>query len=601
MDISWNLAASPFASVLGTNHVPSSAELSQLKAELVKPLQELGRLESEIGRVKATLNGFLSEKKRVETYIEAHQSLMSPIRQLPSETLAEIFLRCLPSGRYAVRSLEYAPLLMTSVCRHWRTTAIQNPLLWNSLHIHFPPHLNGKVANQRIDGIALWLERSGTLPISLSLHGSTTDHLDFLPEFLNTTQARQSMVLLFQTVLRFSDRIHHLSLSLAREDFTTFDSFAPAVFQELSSLVLEDYQASPYYPVPWEENEGNPTYGPLLSRMPALQNLEINKSRDRNVAYHALPCHWESLTNISIRDHLTPVDLLDLLTVTPQLQSVKIGVMLSEPSFHPSRLPMVILNDLISLSLHFITNAPPSPPFGNMDQADPAIYDQMSSVFPRLNFPSLKSLSISWHNGRSISQISFSGLNLHSLESLALEMPMTPEALTECLLLVPGLISLDFVDMGSITHERFTSTLQNTHLTSLSPSTSDSSFLCPQLRHFRMIDSTSMSWPGRTSWTDTCLTAMIESRAKSNALISCDIFFHEMRSFPKADLDKLKNLKEDGLKLRLHQVRRPPPIRDDSAMAGLRPFTYPVNVSPPLRWPTSLADMDGSFDTDTVV
>ncbi|KAE9389985.1 hypothetical protein BT96DRAFT_834098, partial [Gymnopus androsaceus JB14] len=86
-----------FASAIGTNHAPSTAELKSLKAHLV-PLQlELCRLETEIDPVHSLLTGLLLEKRQVANYIEAHKALASPVRRIPTETLAEIFIQCLPT------------------------------------------------------------------------------------------------------------------------------------------------------------------------------------------------------------------------------------------------------------------------------------------------------------------------------------------------------------------------------------------------------------------------------------------------------------------------------------------------------------------------
>ncbi|KAF9052555.1 hypothetical protein BDP27DRAFT_1242606, partial [Rhodocollybia butyracea] len=136
----WDTSSSPFTSVIGTNHVPSSAELDQLQDLLVEPQHELKRLQSEICRLQSLLDALLSEKNGVETYIEAHRTLMSPIRRIPSETLGEIFMHCLPSDThpFAVRDMKQAPLLITTICRHWRCVAIDTPILWSSLHVHLP-------------------------------------------------------------------------------------------------------------------------------------------------------------------------------------------------------------------------------------------------------------------------------------------------------------------------------------------------------------------------------------------------------------------------------------------------------------------------------
>ncbi|KAE9402816.1 hypothetical protein BT96DRAFT_815924, partial [Gymnopus androsaceus JB14] len=96
---------------------PTTSELERLKALLAHPQHELSSLETEIARVQTPLNGLLAEKQEIANYIEAHRVLISPIRQLPPETLAEIFVQYLPAT-YAVRDLGIAPLNLTTVCRY---------------------------------------------------------------------------------------------------------------------------------------------------------------------------------------------------------------------------------------------------------------------------------------------------------------------------------------------------------------------------------------------------------------------------------------------------------------------------------------------------
>ncbi|KAE9397883.1 hypothetical protein BT96DRAFT_822765, partial [Gymnopus androsaceus JB14] len=167
---SWNTEHSPFASVIGTNHVPSTAELKSLRAHLVHPQFELSRLETEIDRVQTVLGDLLSKKQQIGNYIEAHRALASPVRQIPPETLAEIFVQCLPTEpSYPVRNLNEAPLIFTTVCRQWRIVAIITPRLWNSLHLFLPSQLSEEACSRRIAGATLWLQRSGSLPLSISL------------------------------------------------------------------------------------------------------------------------------------------------------------------------------------------------------------------------------------------------------------------------------------------------------------------------------------------------------------------------------------------------------------------------------------------------
>ena len=92
--MAWDLPGSSCPSVIGTNHIPSLAELDRLKIVLAEPRHDLRRLKLDIARVQSILDGLLSEKERVEKYIDAHQALMSPIRQIPSETLANSYGAC---------------------------------------------------------------------------------------------------------------------------------------------------------------------------------------------------------------------------------------------------------------------------------------------------------------------------------------------------------------------------------------------------------------------------------------------------------------------------------------------------------------------------
>ncbi|KIK51412.1 hypothetical protein GYMLUDRAFT_181451, partial [Collybiopsis luxurians FD-317 M1] len=92
----------------------------------------------------------------------------SPLDRIPSEMLAEIFMWCLPL--HPIPNPRQPPFALTTVCRRWRQTAIDAPLLWRSLGIYVPlKSLSETTVSRRLATIKLWLERSGTLPLLLSL------------------------------------------------------------------------------------------------------------------------------------------------------------------------------------------------------------------------------------------------------------------------------------------------------------------------------------------------------------------------------------------------------------------------------------------------
>ncbi|KIK62002.1 hypothetical protein GYMLUDRAFT_42435 [Collybiopsis luxurians FD-317 M1] len=586
----WNIAASPFVSVLGTNYVPFSAEIAQLKAVLIEPQQELLRLESEITRVQAVLDTLLSERSRVEAYIDAHQALISPIRQIPNETLAEIFKWCLPSDTiYGLRSLQHAPLLLTMVCRDWRRVAIETPRLWSSLHIYFPPHLSQDAASQRIAGINSWLQRSGSLPVFISLDGgSAVRRLR-----LDNQQESGSMESLLKTVLYFRDRMQNLNLVLNRTDQMTFHESLPSgsSFPYLVSLVLKDLRS------PMIVDERVQYHTALLAKMPMLRSLDIETLKGReHISYHTLSCRWDMLTDLAIRDILTPSDLLGVLAGCSMLKTFKAGVTISVQNFDHSALPTAILADLAVLHLRISTVSVPGISSMEREEVEHQQVNHLahiSAVVSRIVCPSLKSLHFCLFGALMVSsQVPILNFPLHNLESLGLDIPLTPEAFAECLSLVPNLTSLDFVDAGNIFRRQGTSTLEDSYLTSLIPSASNPLPLCPHLRHLRMIDPTPNSgWSRR--WSTQVLTEFIVVRHKARMLDSCELIFFKPVSFADEEVRSLRKAKEDGLELHA-QTRKNDVQYTDGPMTGL------VSAATSMNWALTLFNMHLN-GTETII
>lgn len=575
----WDTSRSPFASVIGTNHAPSSAELDQLKDLLVEPQHELESLQSEISCLQMLLDALQGEKNQVETYIEAHRTLMSPIRRIPSETLGEIFMYCLPSDTqpFSVRDMKQAPLLITTICRHWRRVSIDTPMLWSSLHIHLPYRLSEEVAFRRITGVNLWLERSATLPISVSLHGCSRYRDDSPDEptydVADTNwqlRSSKTMMSFMKSLQRFNHRILCLHLCLSPEDFRMFHSFLqPSTsFPALVSLKLDKYNYG--YPEP-----GVPDLFLGLakgSRMPALRTLDFTRGYVWPDTEN-LTREWP--TNMSISQYMPLSFLCSIVMQNPLLQSLRIGLDLT--SEDNIVLPTATLTNLTSLSLDLQSN------FLDQDRLT-RMYNRMSAVFSLMDSPSLKSLSIRFSAIQSpASQSPFHGMSLNDLETLSLHFPLTPEALTDCLVSVPNITSLHFVDLGNWNeyHDHcISSILQDTHLSRLGLAPDNHSSLCPKLRHIRIIDHTSLSHSPdhcESSWSSIVLTDFLEARVRSKALDSFDLFsYRPLRSFLEPQLDRLVQLKEEwGLRLHLHQRFIPTPFVDDSPTMGLQ-TAYPM-------------------------
>ncbi|KIK60979.1 hypothetical protein GYMLUDRAFT_599444 [Collybiopsis luxurians FD-317 M1] len=236
----WDIVPSPFASVLGTNRVPTSAELDQLRSLLIDSNREFYRLESEIQRAQTFLDDLLLKETKISRFIQDHKALMSPIRRIPTETLAEIFVHCLPTDHvYAVRDVKEAPLIFTVICREWRRIALNTPQLWNSLHIHVPLYLTADTCVRRAEGVTSRLERSGSLLLSVSFHADSRDAYP-VPQRFEDKVALQNKELMIRTLIRFSDRFQDLSLALDPSDLRLFGRLCPSQFPALVSLRLRN-------------------------------------------------------------------------------------------------------------------------------------------------------------------------------------------------------------------------------------------------------------------------------------------------------------------------------------------------------------------------
>ncbi|KAF8872286.1 hypothetical protein BD779DRAFT_349413 [Infundibulicybe gibba] len=102
-----------------------------------------------------------------------------PVRRavfdLPVEVLGEIFLHCLPPGKWGSLSERDAPWLLIKVCRSWREVALSTPLLWSRL-----PFISGEISWKKdcLRLLELYLENSMGTALSLGFELAAPDSDD---------------------------------------------------------------------------------------------------------------------------------------------------------------------------------------------------------------------------------------------------------------------------------------------------------------------------------------------------------------------------------------------------------------------------------------
>ncbi|KAJ7474175.1 hypothetical protein FB451DRAFT_1466735 [Mycena latifolia] len=163
--------------ILGTfiqsNEPPSEPQALHVRQILDDTLSSLSELEEEVSKVVLSLLKLEKERRLRSEYAATLKGVLSPIRRIPSEILAEIFLLCrdnsLDTFQYSVADPRQAPMLLGHVSSRWRQVSHSSTRLWDHLYIQRnsgdwnPPNdiLRSILASSRILPLYVNLQMSG--------------------------------------------------------------------------------------------------------------------------------------------------------------------------------------------------------------------------------------------------------------------------------------------------------------------------------------------------------------------------------------------------------------------------------------------------------
>ena len=170
------ISPSHWTQTLGPCRVPSETEANDIQEVISYAESDLYKVGNEIDRVQEILSQLCRRRDEISEHISNHRALLSPVRKVPDELLAEIFTYCLP--QFSEKKMKnnsflrsQAPLLLARICSRWRTVAISTQRLWSFIRVEY-----GKLTIHRdMANVALWLEKSGTHPLSLVLRERNED------------------------------------------------------------------------------------------------------------------------------------------------------------------------------------------------------------------------------------------------------------------------------------------------------------------------------------------------------------------------------------------------------------------------------------------
>ncbi|KAF7339016.1 hypothetical protein MVEN_01977800 [Mycena venus] len=300
-------------------------------------------------------------------------SLPSPIRKLPAEILAEIFAFCLPTHHCAVVHTSHAPLIFGRVCSAWRATSISTPALWSTIHFIVPPLIRGQNAVARLkgyDAIRIWLGRSGTLPLSISLEVGSTNFDDNLRSLVDILIPYRRQWKSLRLVGRTCGRLCGFG-PLRPEDVPLLETLD--IFEDIPDL--------------------DPEFFGFISVPPNLRHLSL---RFYSCGKPMPPCRWARITSLRLECcnsffQLDDSTLIEILERCVNLRSCRlcfpIGPRLRSNSMSTQQ-QMITLGHLHTLSM-------------NADVGVNAPFN-MVRVLDRFVLPSLQTLELTGtiHDGR---------------------------------------------------------------------------------------------------------------------------------------------------------------------------------------------------------
>lgn len=154
---------------------------------------------SRLGRTLPALLAHEDELRSIHRAIHDRCNIVAPINHIPDEIIVWIFqLLPIPDRTNEVSVI----IRMSGVCRRWRTVAIETPILWSRIRLHYlaRPHYIGR----------LCLERSKACP----LHVSLREHDDDLLRLVVSAVSRWETLKLTGVPLKYIPHVFSLFLSI---------------------------------------------------------------------------------------------------------------------------------------------------------------------------------------------------------------------------------------------------------------------------------------------------------------------------------------------------------------------------------------------------
>ncbi|KIM41413.1 hypothetical protein M413DRAFT_11004 [Hebeloma cylindrosporum] len=257
----------------------------------------------------------LNSSHGVETQLAISQLtlILSPIRGVPQDIWNEIFSLCVPESPRPGLSLSVAPLSLTRVCRAWQSMAINNPYLWNKMHVSIPTYRrkvpktpSGEALKEIGEMLHVWLDRSGEVPLSIALDlpdGHEVSNSSSISQFIHRVEL-------------CSSRIYSLELSLSRSPglYNRFTALDP--LPNLREITVDKVPVNIMRrtkEIPWTDAG--------IFHVSQLRKVTIGDlpRRDYRTASWFIPSNWSNLQYFHIGTPIPELRILEIFALLHRL------------------------------------------------------------------------------------------------------------------------------------------------------------------------------------------------------------------------------------------------------------------------------------------
>ncbi|KAK0242608.1 hypothetical protein EDD85DRAFT_296069 [Armillaria nabsnona] len=365
--------------LLTTNHPPTPADIGPLEESRKSVRHSLLQVQKEISILQQSLTALKQKEAHLLVADDELRGVLSPIRRLPREILAEI-LSLVPerkprSASHDDKAVQFhdvfdtftgygLPWTLSYVCQEWRTVLISLcPQLWTNLQIesHYQP-LKNPVAL-----LTEALKRSGNRPLCIQFR------LWFIDDMPTVVHA--IAVELFQAIVSYCKRWRVVEIDIKQHMWPALHPIltcGPLLSLEALKINCYSYSSnsvtSPiaYGPVTLDSH---PYLHKILSESPKLRDFSLSYDTENNglpSRVTTTPIRCESMRTLKAFD----VAIFESLEL-PGLEDLNVSTLENEPDFHGPDEMLSILHALVLRS---------RPPLVHLSLTDTIIDDNLLRI-----------------------------------------------------------------------------------------------------------------------------------------------------------------------------------------------------------------------------